>query len=131
MPKKYKIFERWGMCLKTPKTAAPLQISGSALASNITKTIYKTTYSETNFLNKPTDYRVRRLKFLHGLLHKYYSYPKKFAHTKTFAHTDYKKLKETLLKSQIKMCTQSMTCYLSHICDIVLWLLQKYWKLRV
>ena len=104
--KKYNIFERWGMRPNTPETAAPSQISGPALASNITKTIYKTTYSETNFLNKPTDYRVRRLKFLRGLLHKYYSYPKKFAHTKTLAHTDYKKLEETLLKNQ-KKCALS------------------------
>ena len=48
------------------------------------------------FFNKPTYYQARRLKFLHGLKHKYYSFPKKCAHTKIFAHTDCKILEETL-----------------------------------
>ena len=42
--KKYKIFERWGLRRQTPETAPPLQVSGYAPASNITKTIYKATY---------------------------------------------------------------------------------------
>ena len=48
-----------------------------------------------------TDMLLSRHIVAHGLLHKYYknySFQKKSAHTKIFAHTDYKKLEGTLVR---------------------------------